>query len=154
MSSCYRNLKITLVMMLFWSHSVIPYLCQTEQLIHVLVPLVAAVGARLLALPEPAHDGLQDGGKRCNPDPRCDEHGVLGTKHVARRSTKRAINVYLGNDYFDSFVNRFVASNDLTVKGFLRFVSFCGAFLLATARTLIPSPVSASPFTTCAPEKH
>ena len=92
------------------SHS---YLCETKKFVHVLVPLVAAVGARLLALPEPAHDGLQDGGKRCNPDPRCDEHGVLGTKHVARRSTKRAINVYLGNDYFDSFVNRFVASNDL-----------------------------------------
>ena len=85
--------------MLFWSHSVIPYLCETEQLIHVLVPLVAAVGARLLALPEPAHDGLQDGGERRHPDACGDEDGVLGTEHIACRSSKGTVNVDLKKEF-------------------------------------------------------
>ena len=91
-------------MMLFWSHSVIPYLCQTEQLIHVLVPLVAAVGARLLALPEPAHDGLQDGGERRHSNPCCDEDGVLRAEHVARRSSEGAVNVDLRSNVSVCFI--------------------------------------------------
>ena len=140
--------------MLFWSHSVIPYLCQTEQLIHVLVPLVAAVGARLLALPEPAHDGLQDGGERRHSNPCCDEDGVLRAEHVARRSSEGAVNVDLrSNVSVCSLLESSVSLNDLTVKGFLKFVSFCGTFLSATVRILMPFPASASPLTTCAPEK-
>ena len=56
---------------------------------------MAALGAGLLALPEPAHDGLQDGGERGHPDPCRYEHGVLGAEHVARRSAEGAVNVDL-----------------------------------------------------------
>ena len=59
---------------------------------------MAAIGARLLALPEPAHDGLQDGGERRHPYPRGDEDGVLGAEHVARRSSEGAVNVDLASD--------------------------------------------------------
>ena len=54
-----------------------------------------AFGARLLTLPEPAHDGLQDWGKGGHSDARGDEDGMLGTEHIARRSPEGAINVNL-----------------------------------------------------------
>ena len=56
---------------------------------------MAAVGARLLALPEPAHDRLQDGGKRRHSDSCCDQDGMLGTEHVACRSPEGTVNVDL-----------------------------------------------------------
>ena len=56
---------------------------------------MAAVGARLLALPEPAHDGLQDGGERRHSNACCDENGVLRAEHVARRSSEGAVNIDL-----------------------------------------------------------
>ena len=56
---------------------------------------MVAVGAGLLALPEPAHDGLQDGGERRHSDACSDEDGMLGTEHVAGRSTEGTVNVDL-----------------------------------------------------------
>ena len=66
-----------------------------EQPVHPLSPLVVAAWASLLVLPEPPHDGLQDGGKRRHTYPRGDEDCVLGTEHVARRGPIGTVDVDL-----------------------------------------------------------
>lgn len=58
-------------------------------------PLVAALGAGVPHLPELVHDGLEDGGERGHPDPRANQHGVLGAKNLAGRGAEGPVNVNL-----------------------------------------------------------
>ena len=54
-------------------------------------PLVITLWAGPLDVPVPVHDGLQDGGEGSDPDPRADQHGVLGTEDVGRRRSERSV---------------------------------------------------------------